>query len=59
MRAFFQRLEKNHPEAIRPADVRIGALKSQLLEIARGGFYCWMKLKNKSGKDCKPHPEST
>ncbi len=47
MHTFFQRLEKQFPEAISPADVRIGAMKSALLELARGGFYTWMKLKNK------------
>jgi glycosyltransferase involved in cell wall biosynthesis len=47
MRTFFQRMEKQFPEAIQPADVRIGLLKSILLELARGGFYCWMKLKNR------------
>ncbi|MDF7807329.1 glycosyltransferase [Pontiellaceae bacterium B12219] len=47
MRAFFQRLEKLNPETIQPADVCIGTIKSIILEIARGGFYGWMKLKNK------------
>ncbi|MDF7798971.1 glycosyltransferase [Pontiellaceae bacterium B1224] len=47
MRAFFQRLEKSYPEAIRPSDVWVGSMKSQLLEIARGGFYAWMKMKNR------------
>jgi hypothetical protein len=47
MAAFFRRLEKQFPEVIKPSDVRIGTLKSIALEIARGGFYAWMKLKNK------------
>ncbi len=47
MRAFFQRLAKRYPDAIRPADVRVGSLKSVFLEVARGGFYFLMKLKNK------------
>ncbi len=47
MRAFFLRMKNQFPEAIRPVDVRVGAAKSLLLEIARGGFYCWMKLKNR------------
>ena len=47
MRAFFKRLEKQFPEAIGPADVWVGGMKSALLEVARGGFYGWMKLKNK------------
>ncbi|MEN8141973.1 MAG: glycosyltransferase family 2 protein [Thermodesulfobacteriota bacterium] len=46
MRAFFDRLKKQFPEIIRPTDVRIGALKSLLMEIARGGFYLTMRLKN-------------
>ncbi|QBG47494.1 glycosyltransferase [Verrucomicrobia bacterium S94] len=46
MKAFYRRLEKQFPESIHPADVRIGALKSRFLELARGGFYLMMKLKN-------------
>jgi glycosyltransferase involved in cell wall biosynthesis len=53
MKAFFKRLQSCHPEAICPADVRIGVFKSRLLELARGGFYCVMKLKNKTGGCCK------
>ena len=47
MRKFFQGLKQKHPNAIRPGDVRIGSLKSLFLELARGGFYFVMKLKNK------------
>lgn len=47
MRMFFKRLQQNYPEAIRASDVFIGGMKSIALEIARGGFYCLMKLKNK------------
>ena len=47
MRKFFQRLEQKHPDAIRPGDVCVGSLKSLFLELARGGFYFAMKLKNK------------
>ena len=47
MKTFFQTLEKRHPDWISPADVRIGSTKSHLLELARGCFYLWMKLKNK------------
>lgn len=47
MRSFFRRLQARFPEAIRPVDIWIGAFKSILLEIARGGFYILMKLKNK------------
>jgi glycosyltransferase involved in cell wall biosynthesis len=47
MRAFFLRLAERYPDAIRPADIHIGALKSIFLEVARGGFYFLMKLKNK------------
>lgn len=47
MRAFFQRLQARFPDAIRPADVKTGSFKSMLLEIARGGFYTLMKLKNR------------
>ncbi len=46
MRTFFQHLQKRYPEAIRPADVRVGGFRSLLLEIARGGFYLMIKLKN-------------
>ncbi len=47
MRAFFQRLATKYPEAIRPLDVWIGSIKSLFLEVARGGFYAWMRLKKK------------
>lgn len=47
MRAFFKRLKKRYPDAIRSSDLWIGSMKSQLLEIARGGFYGWMKIKNR------------
>ena len=47
MCAFFNRLKKRYPEAIRSSDILTGAVKSQLLEMARGGFYAWMKLKNR------------
>ena len=47
MRKFFQGLEQRYPDAIRPVDVRVGTLKSLFLELARGGFYLAMKLKNK------------
>ena len=49
MRRFFRLLEQRCPETIRSADVRAGSAKSMLLEIARGGFYCLMRLKNRSG----------
>ena len=49
MRQFFRCLEQRYPEAIRSSDVRIGSVKSILLEIARGGFYTMMRLKNRSG----------
>ena len=47
MRAFYQQLSKRFPEAITPTDLRIGAAKSALLELARGAFYGILKLKNK------------
>ncbi len=47
MRKFFQRLEQKHPDAIRPGDVCVGSLKCLFLELARGGYYFAMKLKNK------------
>lgn len=47
MRAFFHRLANRYPETIRPADVWIGTIKSMFLELARGGFYTWMRFKNK------------
>jgi hypothetical protein len=47
MRSFFQILHKRFPETIRSTDVLIGNLKSSALELARGGFYAVMKLRNK------------
>ena len=47
MRAFFRKLQSRYPEAIRPIDVWVGSLKSCFLELARGGFYFVMRLKNK------------
>jgi glycosyltransferase involved in cell wall biosynthesis len=47
MRAFFKMLATQHPDAIRPGDVRLGTLKSMVWELARGGFYILMKMKNK------------
>lgn len=47
MRTFFVQLQKRYPESIHSSDILVGSLKSILLEIARGGFYAWMKLKNK------------
>jgi hypothetical protein len=47
VRAFFKKLQSRYPKAIHPADVWIGSLKSCFLELARGGFYLVMRLKNK------------
>jgi glycosyltransferase involved in cell wall biosynthesis len=47
MRAFFKKLQSRYPDAIRPIDVWTGSLKSLFLEVARGGFYFVMRLKNK------------
>ena len=47
MHKFFQELEQKHPDVIRPVDVWIGSMKSLFLELARGGFYFAMKLKNR------------
>ncbi len=47
MRTFFKKLQSKYPEAIRPVDVWIGSLKSRFLELARGGFYFLMRVKNK------------
>ncbi len=47
MRTFFQCMKKRFPDIIRPTDVWVGSLKSLFLEVARGGFYFAMKLKNK------------
>ncbi len=47
MRKFFHQLRKKYPATIRPIDVWIGTFKSLFLEVARGGFYFFMKLKNK------------
>ena len=46
MRTFFDQLQKRHPDSITQTDLRMGSLKSHLLELARGGFYWWMKVKN-------------
>jgi glycosyltransferase involved in cell wall biosynthesis len=50
MRAFYQRLQQRYPEAISPSDVRLGTLKSSALEMARGGFYAWMRLTQRGGR---------
>jgi len=47
MRTFFKTLQQRHPETIRSGDVFLGIVKSALLELGRGGFYFWMRLKNK------------
>lgn len=47
MRQFFNNMQERFPQIVRPADVRLGSLKSVLLELARGGFYCAMRFKNK------------
>ncbi|HEY5652885.1 MAG TPA: glycosyltransferase family 2 protein [Pontiella sp.] len=47
MRSFFKSLQQRFPETISPTDVRLGAFKSILLELARGGFYLLMRLKNR------------
>jgi glycosyltransferase involved in cell wall biosynthesis len=49
MRVFFRQMAENYPNSISHSDVMIGSAKSMLLEIARGGFYCMMRLKNRSG----------
>ncbi len=47
MRKFFKTLQARHPDIIHSSDVAVGCLKSMLLEVARGGFYAAMRLKNK------------
>ncbi len=47
MRTFFKKLQSSYPDVIRPFDVWTGSMKSLFLEIARGGFYLFMKLKNR------------
>jgi glycosyltransferase involved in cell wall biosynthesis len=47
MHQFSRQLQKRHPKTIRPIDIWTGSLKSLLLELARGGFYLVMRLKNR------------
>jgi glycosyltransferase involved in cell wall biosynthesis len=47
MRAFYHRLNQQFPGHITPQDLRIGALKSNINELARGLFYRWMRLKSR------------
>ena len=46
MRTFYHRLNQQFPGHINPKDLRIGAVKSKLNELARGLFYRWMRLKS-------------
>ena len=47
MRAFYHRLNQEFPGHITPQDLRIGAIKSNINELARGLFYRWMRLKSR------------
>ena len=47
MRTFFKKVQQRYPDIIKTGDVAIGSVKSIALEIARGGFYALMKLKNR------------
>jgi len=47
MRTFFKNLHTRFPDAVSRADVMAGSLKSLMLEVARGAFYCSMRRKNK------------